>query len=136
MKNKEIFVRFSNAESDIFEDLYNKLVIIVNFKSSNAMERIRTILNEEDEKSMLNSKDGFPEFKIKDGLAKGMDYFPFEPVEANFFIKFIQQHIDGCSTPSSFFSEHIEQKNSAIDLKFWERSMNLSQMETSTGTNN
>lgn len=138
MSDKELFLRFSNAESDVFEDLYNKLVITVNFKESKARQKIKRILEEEEQQSLLNSKDGFPQFKIKSGLAKGIDYFPFEPVEANFFHKFIEQHVDCGSTPSSFFSEHHENEivNDQDKQKKWERGSNLSVMDTSTGTCN
>jgi len=48
MSDKELFLRFSNAESDAFEDLYNKLVITVNFKESKARQKIKRILEEEE----------------------------------------------------------------------------------------
>jgi hypothetical protein len=48
MSDKELFLRFSNAESDVFEDLYNKLVITVNFKESKARQKIKRILEEEE----------------------------------------------------------------------------------------
>lgn len=123
-KDKIPFVKFSHAESGIFEDLYGRLAVIIPDEHSTSVNMIRDCVTSEiNSRTSKASRSSPPKSKA---IVKGIDYFPFEPVESRFFDLFISPYFDWGQSASSFFSD----KESPFE------SLNFSQMETSTGTIN